>query len=499
MTAKEEIKKRLEELTKAIPPDETLVKNVMNRIDTKSVGESERIKKLSAKLIARRFIMNRFTKLAAAAVIIIAVGIGTHYFTGDGATPVYGITEALKVYRNANTVHITGSTFFDKNENRNEHERKMFPFEEWADMQNGCFRSWRPVAPGGFWGSENIQPIYCMAVSDGQYIMRIAQSAGHPSVRFIKLSPLEQRLQLHRRLRVFDSGRFGPYHLRPDEIEGFTKIGQEQIDGEVLHIWQGQHTLPGKSIPFRKLRISLSPSSGKITRAFEWRNAKKDTVCWQPSVDIRSIEYNATPPPDCFKTEPPKGFELENTKEGAIASKAVLREFGPYQRYYECIAFTLNDGSVILVWHGSADEYDLFDDLKPGGPLPELSDQIASLIPWPVKEDISCVGHHLAYTQKAGKFYEWGIYVAPAKMPDRSSFVCYTLVKKTGVADQGSASRPRVSEPLAEEVEIRSEEDFNTLVLGAMAELSADGKAPEGVTYESVLRLAEQIRESLAH
>ncbi len=471
------------------------------RILTDVINAQEDSRKTKSALAGpniRSIIMkSTITKLAAAVMIVIVIGIGIYYFTGDGTTPVYGITEALKVYRNANTVHITGSIFFDKNENRNDHERKMFPFEEWADKQNGCFRSWRPATSGGFWGSDHIQPLYFMAVSDGQYIMRIAQSAGQPSVRFIKLSPLEQRLQLHR-LQVFDSWRLSPYHLRPDEIEGFTKIGEEQIDGEVFHIWQGQRTWPGKSIPYSRLRIWLSPSSAKIARTFEWSNAEKDAICWRPSVDIRSIEYNVTPPPDCFKTEPPKGFELENTKEGAIESKAVLKEFGPYQRYYECIGFTLNDGSVILVWHGSADEYRSFNNLKTGGPLPELSVQIASLIPWPVKEDISCVGHHLVYTQKAGKFYEWGIYVAPTKMPGRSSFVCYSIVKKSGVADQGSVSRPCVSEPLVEEVEIRSEEDFNTLVLGAMAELSADGKAPEGVTYESVLQLAEQIRESLA-
>ncbi len=496
MTDKETIEEKLKKLGQAIGTDDSIAGNVMSRIDNKSVGESKRIEKLSTKFIARRIIMNRFTKLAAAAVIIIAVGIGTHYFTGDVTTPVYGITEALEVYRNANTVHITGWIFFDKNESRNEDDRKMFPFEEWIDKQNGCFRRWRPLVSGGFWGVESIQPYYFLRVSDGQYIMSTGYTGSQPIVRFIKLSPLEQRLQLHR-LRVFESWRLGPYHLRPDEIEGFTKVGEEQIDDKVFHVWEGKRTRPGKSIPYSKLRIWLSPSSGKIGRTFEWSNAKKDTVCWRPSVDIRSIEYNATPPPDCFKTEPPKGFELENTKEGAIESKAVLREFGPFQRYYECIGFTLNDGSVILVWHGSADEYHLFNDLEPGGPLPELSDQIASLIPWPVKEDISCVGHHLAYTQKASKFYEWGIYVAPTKMPDRSSFVCYSIFKKSGVADQGSVSRPCVSEPLVEEVEIRSEEDFNTLVLGAMAELSADGKAPENVTYERVLRLAEQIRESL--
>ena len=79
-TAKEPIEKRLKKLAQAIGPDDKLIENVMNRIDTKSISESERIEKLSAKLIARRFIMNRFTKLAAAAVIIIAVLIGIYQF-----------------------------------------------------------------------------------------------------------------------------------------------------------------------------------------------------------------------------------------------------------------------------------------------------------------------------------------------------------------------------------------------------------------------------------
>jgi hypothetical protein len=44
---------------------------------------------------------------------------------------------------------------------------------------------------------------------------------------------------------------------------------------------------------------------------------------------------------------------------------------------------------------------------------------------------------------------------------------------------------------------IETQEDFDMWVLGAMAELSDAGIAPEHVTYESVLELAEKVRDSL--
>ncbi len=51
MTTKETIEEKLEELGQAIGSDDSLVENVMGSIDAKPIGESERIKKLSAKLI----------------------------------------------------------------------------------------------------------------------------------------------------------------------------------------------------------------------------------------------------------------------------------------------------------------------------------------------------------------------------------------------------------------------------------------------------------------
>jgi len=101
MTSKEPIEKRLEKLAQAIVPDETLIENVMSRINTKSIGESE---KLSTKLIARRFIMNRFTKLAAAAVIIIAVIICIHQFGGSIDVASVTFADVLENIRNSKTL-----------------------------------------------------------------------------------------------------------------------------------------------------------------------------------------------------------------------------------------------------------------------------------------------------------------------------------------------------------------------------------------------------------
>jgi hypothetical protein len=105
MTAEETLEKRLEKLAQAIGPDETLIENVMSRIETKSVGESERIEKLSTKFIARRFIMNPFTKLAAAAVIIVAVVLSINLW--NRTIPVaYALDQTITANHSVRYIHI---------------------------------------------------------------------------------------------------------------------------------------------------------------------------------------------------------------------------------------------------------------------------------------------------------------------------------------------------------------------------------------------------------
>ncbi|MHC4739964.1 MAG: tetratricopeptide repeat protein [Planctomycetota bacterium] len=104
MTAKEPIEEKLENLGRAISSDDSLVENVMSRIDTE-VAQLHRIKNLKNKLTLRRFIMNRFTKLTAAAVIIIAVVLAIT-FLDKTVTPAYAIEQTVEAFKNVRFMHI---------------------------------------------------------------------------------------------------------------------------------------------------------------------------------------------------------------------------------------------------------------------------------------------------------------------------------------------------------------------------------------------------------
>jgi hypothetical protein len=147
------------------------------------------------------------------------------------------------------------------------------------------------------------------------------------------------------------------------------------------------------------------------------------------------------------------------------------------------------------------DSAPLVSEAAPDGRLPanERSRQVArvaALKPWLVAEETTLVGRHLAWTQKGDKCYEWGIYVAGGTVPERGTF-----------QDRKAVCEYRDAEPrwfrsapnsISLELTIASETAFEAWVVQAMAVLSDDGKAPEHVTYAGVLRLAGEIRQSLA-
>lgn len=97
MTTKNNLEEKLEELGRAIGSDESLAESVIGHIDAKPIGEPDRIR--------RRFTMRRLTKLAAAAVIILAVLIGIHRFRGpiELATAAWG--DVINALNATNDVH----------------------------------------------------------------------------------------------------------------------------------------------------------------------------------------------------------------------------------------------------------------------------------------------------------------------------------------------------------------------------------------------------------
>ncbi len=221
---------------------------------------------------------------------------------------------------------------------------------------------------------------------------------------------------------------------------------------------------------------------------------------------LTRIERNKPFPDDTFKLEPPNSYTVTISKD-EVAS---LGEVG-YQTVPSAPGLTISlrytlkeDDSVIMAWSDRSDSFPksqavLLDGLKPGDPLPELTFVPYALHPnfsvyRKINEAVTYIGRHLTYTIKGNVHFEWSIYVPDSKPPESGFYprlIYDALVRRN--PDDGQTRRMG----LTPDATINSAEEFDELVLGAMAELSDDGKAPEGLTYEMVLQLAKQIRESL--
>ncbi|MCP4609194.1 MAG: hypothetical protein GY845_10825 [Planctomycetes bacterium] len=97
MTTDKNIENKLEELGQAIGSDELMIEKVMTHISVEPIAELNQIK--------RRFIMNRFTKLAAAAMIFIAAAI-TITFLDKSASPAYALDQTVEANNSVRYIHI---------------------------------------------------------------------------------------------------------------------------------------------------------------------------------------------------------------------------------------------------------------------------------------------------------------------------------------------------------------------------------------------------------
>jgi outer membrane lipoprotein-sorting protein len=106
MITRETINEKLEELANAIGSDESLVENIMSRIDAQSIANSNTVRKFNNLLISRRFLMNPVTKFsAAAAVVLIAVLLSMTAL--DKLIPAaYAIDQTLEALENVRFIHI---------------------------------------------------------------------------------------------------------------------------------------------------------------------------------------------------------------------------------------------------------------------------------------------------------------------------------------------------------------------------------------------------------
>ena len=489
MTSKETVEEKLKNLAQSISPDDKLVENVMSRIDTKPFAHSRRIEKLSAKLIARRLIMNRFTKFAVAAVLIAAVALSITILD-KSATPAYGITDVPELFSKARVIHVQGRTYFPGHTMPDGQEIPPVEMEQWIDLENGRLR----FTSCGLTSNQNdVRITEGETISDGQY--KLSLSHTDKWAIFFKISEYRRMLEKRRSLAQMFGQLFGD----ADRLDSFVKTGQEEIGGVECDIWEGEvvHSVTKDAVRYK---YWLSPSTGESNRVQAWR--KLSNGQYQLYYEYSKIERDVAVPDGVFAMEVPQGYELRNTRE--TATPLELDDGGSVHcgsfTLDSRITFTLSDGSVILGWssfdhESETSQEDLFENLEFGGSLPKLPVEIWGLKPSGWTGDLTYVGRHLAYTQKGDKFIEWSLYVPEILPPARSEMLGYDVLYRFNLEE-----KPKwiIGYTLDYGIQIKTEEDFDIWVRGAMAELSNNGKAPESITYENVLQLAKRLRKSLA-
>lgn len=434
--------------------------------------------------IVWRMIMNKpITKLAIAAVIIIAVVIGINQFGGsvDIATKAFAITDVKELFQTAKTIHMKGRMYFPlTNQGK---EESSVEVEYWLDTENG---RWKLTYPGYSSGPEGIKIHVSDNISDGIHEMRVNHK--DETVSFSNLSSFQRRLFARKNRYTF----FELIYINFDLFD-YTKVGQEVIDGADFDIWEGlREDNLGTQM---KVKAWLSPTTGKFGRIKTWARHADGAMAKRMEIDL--VERDIEIPDEIFLTEAPAGYVLENTKNTAIVRELSNASVSNDSVSLNChIVFTIADGSVIIGWssedkQSGEPQAKLFENLQIAGPLPKLATEIYAIKTISMDEDITYSGYHLAHTEKKGKFYEWSIYI-PEQQSVPKSILGYKLVHRYN--PEGREVNAKLSIAVAAELPIENVDDFNSFVCGAMADLSNNEYVPEHMTYDNVLNLIEEIR-----
>lgn len=489
MTAKEKVEEQLKKLAQLIAPDDELVGQVMSRIEAILPPASSA---LAERNIWRKIMKSKITKVAAAAVIIFATALSI-VFLDRSVAPAYAVTDLPGLFKKAKTIHIQGWQYFAGHRMPDGKEIPPVEIDNWIDLENGRARY---TGTGLSIDKNGVRVTVSETISDGQYKLTLNHSEKYAV--YFSISDYQRTLGAFRTSRVFCGQIFGDI----EQLQNFEQVGWEQMDGVEYQVWQ-QDTAHAVTAHPDRLRFWLSPQTGKLGRVQIWSKAADDQ--WELNQDYL-VDYDVAIPDGVFTLEPPEGYTLKNTMETAIPLELGS---GGGVRYSDdryslsadtVISFIMGDGSVIVAWQSSdsksgTPQDEFFTGFEFGGPLPKLPVEIYGLKPAGVSSNLTYTGYHLAYTQKAGRFIEWSLYV-PDGTPATSvrQLGCDVLYR----FNMEPKPKWRIGLTVNCSLLIGGAEDFDKWVLGAMAELSDEGTAPAAITYQRVLALAKQVRQTSA-
>lgn len=424
-----------------------------------------------------RIIMKSKTaKLSTAAVVLLAVGL---FFANINDTVVYAMSDVPALVRQAKSLHLKGMQYFPEN-----NSSQSAQIEYWIDMKNN---RWRMLSPSYIADGKELTVYPTEQVYNGSGTMMIVDYDKEQVVYF-KLSSLQQALQQRRQVRYYSTTAFGTSVM----FDHYQVVGHETIDGISYEIWEAivrQHSTFSS-----KTNTWLDPRTGNLLKAKTWILSPGGV--WQLKSDIEVIERDVELSGAIFSLKAPSGYTATCTVETAQAMPMGSRTIGMNTHILSGhLLFALPDGSLIACWsskdESSSDSQQvLFSNLQPGGDLPELPYKVHAIKALLGEQEYVFTGCHLASTEKGGEYYEWGLYVANTDIPlERLQYRSFLLDYQTtdAVKYKGGKLWSRIR------AVIETEDDFNDLILAAMAEFSDQGAAAT-LSLEEVLSLASRKR-----
>ncbi len=446
--------------------------------------------------IGRIFMKSPFNKLAgAAAILILAFVI---WYSMNFTTTVYALTDVPQIIGQATKVIHLRMRWFSAG-----HELRQ---EFWTDVDKGrSYHYYEGI--GSEEGPDGLQTIKYITenVFDGRFVMKV--NLTKKTVSFGKLlSCMEEPMQRIMIDRISKS-------ILPDiqNLDQYTKVGQEHIDGKRYDIWQREFRLVSSGgsrsgsvdseYPRFRYEYCVSPASGDVGRMTYWHKSDRLKE-WEKVVETDQIEIDAEPPVDIFLTESPAGYTLKNQKATADIVGLHLDVFRSIQGYnlIAPASFTLEDGSVLICWCGTHDSIGsgpdaIYENLVFGGDLPKAPTELFALMSYKDRNkpgyNIHYVGRHLMVTSKADCHYEWALYIPQREISvegistDNVAFIRFNNPKKKDSAQEPSWFITSFA---------ITAQNFSQYIRSAIKELSDIQVMPAEMAYDNLLALAKQIR-----
>ena len=479
----EPLQERMEDLGRVFKHHPSVGRAVMASIKTKTA-----IPLRSSKLndLWSLIMKKQSRQFAIAAMALILVGLTVWQLGGsfDGTGRVYAMSDVPDLIRSARTLHWKARAYYPKGDGSG--ELSSAESELWLDFEN---QRWKIITPVMNYDNENGVTVSIdeEVYDTGDFALRLDREK--KTATYERVTPYRRAQKLRQPVDLLLLLNFGDPRL----FDQYQRAGQEHIEGKLYDIWQLEINQSGI---MGRLRSWFSPQTGEIFKS-EVSMKQSKSGPWIKLAEVNLIERDVPIDDRVFVQTVPQGY-TEETIDTTLPS-GMHGSHGSLKLWVYPL-FQLGDGSVIGCWKSQDTESDkdpvrLLEGIDAGDTFPEFPVVVTGLSRGGPDEGQTHHGHYLAHSVHSSDIYLWGLYVPvdieelePGPVPSQ-----YFIRHRTYVS--GKDFKVGLGKPA--ELIVENQSDFETFVLGAMADFSDPGAELPSLTYAGTLELAEQLRRSL--